>query len=154
MEQAVETELPVFIHGEVELHGVPSSAIDEYWHLIAPMVQEALDKTGGNVDYDAEHLKPLCKERLMQLWVCVYNRRIIGTVVTEIQKFPKRKILSLLIVGAEKHTIHLWIQLIEPLRKYALEQGCDAVRGYGRPGWKRLLEKHVSDFSISFTLNV
>ena len=66
--------------------------------------------------------------------------RLIAVFVTQMIKHPKRKILTIPYVGAENGTIDTWIEAMDTFKAFAKEHGCEAVRGWGRKGWEKVLK--------------
>lgn len=67
----------------------------------------------------------------MQLWA---GER--GALVTEITKYPRRKVLHIFIAGGEMDQV---LDFLPSLHRWADMQGCDALTLSGRVGWKRVL---------------
>ncbi|MCP5012287.1 MAG: hypothetical protein GY942_20100 [Aestuariibacter sp.] len=119
-----------------ELIGIQSHQIDLAWPSIEGLVLKALNRTGSISDYDPEDLKELCKRREMQCWVAC-DKAISAVCLTRILIFPKRKVFSLFLCGAEDNSFNDWWHFHETLKAYGKEKGCSAIRLGGRRGWIR-----------------
>jgi len=117
-----------------ELIGIQSHEIDLAWPSIEGLVMKVLNRTDGGDDYDTTDLKELCKKREMQCWV-VYDGKPLAVCLTRILIFPKRKVFSLFLCGAEDHSFDDWWCFHETLKAYGKEKGCSAIRLGGRRGW-------------------
>lgn len=95
---------------------------------------KVLKRTDSIDDYDPDDLKGLCKKREMQCWV-VYDDKPITVCLTRILIFPKRKVFSLFLCGAEDNSFDNWWHFHETLKAYGKANGCTAIRLGGRRGW-------------------
>ena len=91
-------------------------------------------------DYDTDYVYERVKDARMQCWIAHEDDRITAVFVTQVIKNPKRKILTIPYVGAENGTIDTWIEAIDTFKDFAKEHGCEAVRGWGRKGWEKVLK--------------
>lgn len=78
-----------------------------------------------------------------QLWIAwsYERRRIEGVVVTRIldrpAMAPNDRVCECPLAAGDN--MAAWgPQMFAMLKAWAVEQGCDYIAGYGRPGWKRL----------------
>jgi len=83
-----------------DLIGIQSNEIDSVWPSIEGLVLKVLTRTDSIDDYDPGDLKELCKKREMQCWVA-YSDEPVAVCLTRILVFPKRKVFSLFLCGAE-----------------------------------------------------
>lgn len=122
---------------EFALYGVPS-------HLIAatyPFVQKYLSASTQLSDgcFTPEDILQSLKNKEMQLWVVSCKSIIHCAIITEVKQFPHQKHLNILFLGGDE--MDKWIHLIEDMINRAKNNGCDAVKIYGRKGWEKALSK-------------
>lgn len=146
MEQAVKKQEPM-------LAGIQSADVAKWWPLVEPMLRKALVRTNAIEDFDPEHIKAFCESQNMQLWVAFQGGQLLAAFITEVLKFPKRKVLSMFLIGADSHTISLWHHFVDTFKAFARENGCKVIRGYGRKGWLRTYPIQ-GDYSVIFTVGV
>ena len=70
----------------------------------------------------------------MQLWVGKE-----GCAITEIVRFPKKKVLHVFLAAGEMGQI---VDFQDSAVQFAKQNGCDALTLAGRTGWKRVLKDH------------
>jgi hypothetical protein len=74
------------------------------------------------------------------LWLAYSQPIIEAAAVTQIILTEKSKVCMLQACGGS--CLERWIGLIDPIEKYAKQQGCQCVRLMGRKGWSRVLENY------------
>jgi hypothetical protein len=76
------------------------------------------------------------------LWVVLdEDNNIVAAFTTRLIVYPQRRALALDWVGGTR--MKEWAdQMIDTMRQYAREVGCEHLEGYGRKGWGRFLEKY------------
>lgn len=89
--------------------------------------------------YDVDHVKPLLEDGSWQLWV-MGEDDLEGVVLTEIQKFPKAKVL--IIRGVAGKRLYRWIGHLRNIEEWGRSKGCDRARAVGRLGWERVLKDY------------
>jgi hypothetical protein len=75
----------------------------------------------------------------MQLWILARDGAIVGALVTEILRWPRRTVCRLVLAGAEDGLRDEWLAWRGALEAWARAEGCTAMEIYGRPGWARLV---------------
>lgn len=119
---------------------VPTEAVKLIWKD----VERVLKKSVATVKDKAEVIDVLdgIFDGSYALWVVLDDDdAIVAAFTTRILVYPHRKALALDWVGGTR--IREWSDaLIETIRRYAKEQGCEHLEGYGRKGWGRFLEKY------------
>ncbi len=137
---------------ETRLYGVLSHAVDEVWEDVAPLLLEASSYADGK--YDLEDVYNFIVHKDMQLWVMFNASGICGATVTQIIKYPRKKVLMLVFIAGEH--ADSWLNLIDGIKDFAKEHGCESIEGYGRPGWEKLskplgFEKIHTIFRLTLT---
>ena len=97
-----------------------------------PHIEAALNYSGGTHDiidiYEGLH------NGTMQLWPAEKS-----CLVTEIIKYPKKKVLNIFLGGGDLTEI---LSMHADVISWAKQQGCTALNMTGRFGWKKPLAKH------------
>ena len=127
----------------LQVNGVLSTQVLEVWDEVEPLVQKALEYSGGK--YHSDDILNGIANQDMQLWVA-YDDRIKTIMVTEILNYPRKKVCGILIVAGERIDDLLWVD--EITTKWAQEQGCDAIEFYGRAGWERKLKNYYKVHTV------
>lgn len=110
--------------------------LDGVWPEVASTIEKSLSYFDGRVCID-DVFKSL-KDCKQQLWIACLNGEIVGAAVTEINIFPRKKILTIAYLAG--HDFELWKPGIEVLKDFALHHGCKSIQIHGRKGWVRLLK--------------
>lgn len=129
---------------------VPPEYLDTVWGTAGAMIRQAAEFNGGR--YTVRDAYRGISSGNMQLWVIFddedEDKKIYGSIVTVITNYPSKKFLTILMVGGSK--MHLWMNpLAEVMEKWARDNECNGVEGYGRIGWKKLLKRFGGTTQIS-----
>jgi hypothetical protein len=119
------------------LEGVPAAALPRLWPRARPFIERALDEGGGHLA--AEDVFAALRRREMQLWVLRAGEGLVGALVTEIVRWPRRAVCRLVLAGAEDGWREEWLPLRGFLECWARAEGCASIEIYGRAGWARLV---------------
>ena len=78
-------------------------------------------------------------EAIYVLWVVLDEEdNMVAAITTRIATYPRRKAMVLDFVGGTK--LHKWKDtVIETIGRFAKENDCQHLEGYGRKGWERAL---------------
>mgnify|MGYP003134260862 FL=1 len=95
-------------------------------------IEAALEYSGGT--HDIIDIYEGLYKGTMQLWPAKDS-----CLVTEIIKYPKKKVLNVFLGGGDLTEI---LEMHESVINWAKEQGCTALNMTGRFGWKKPLAKH------------
>lgn len=106
--------------------------VGDLWPIVRPLVSRAPVKTDlgsvSELDTDALSGRAL-------LWI-VYGDGIEAAVVTRLDITERSKVCTILAcAGTVQDSLHL----LDGIERYAVAEGCNSVRLYGRKGWKRAL---------------
>ena len=136
----------------IEVSMVPAEYVDTCWSKIEPFVQDAAEATEGR--YTVNNLYEMAKEDGHHLWVAYDVPDFKGFVITTVNTYPQRKILSMSFCGGQEFAS--WkTPIIRTLQRFAKDVGCDSIEAYGRPGWSKILkdEGYKSKF-VAFELPI
>lgn len=120
---------------EVRMYGVMSTHIDVIWEDVFEYLEKAILHSDGK--YKIEDIYTSLKERDMQLWVAFDNDGVCAICVTQLIKYPQKKVMYMLFI-AGREAIN-WLHLTDDLAQFARDHGCESIEGYGRPGWEKIL---------------
>lgn len=120
----------------IKLLPVRSELLDDAWRHAEPFVLEAV-KRGATVE-TAEGYRAQCAARTAQLWMMVENSQAIGCGITEIYDTAKGLTCAVPILACDR--FEALEALFDVLERWAKEQGCVRLEGYGRHGWVRALK--------------
>lgn len=121
----------------IQVSMVPSQYVDTCWKEIEPYMEKAAEYTYGR--YTSDDIYDSLKEYDHQLWVAFDGGKIKGAVVTNIITYPKRKILCMSFCGGVE--LKDWKDpMLELLKKFAKDVGCDGIEATARRGWAKVFE--------------
>lgn len=86
--------------------------------------------------HDMQDIADAIAEGRMQLWPAPK-----GAMVTQVQDYPKKRVLHVWWAGGELKTI---LELIPHIEQFAKDIGCGKITCTGRKGWERVF-KHWSN---------
>jgi hypothetical protein len=119
--------------------------IREVW----PYVKDGVDKAMLHSDsvMSGEDFLPDLESGSCRLWVFMSEAKIVGHLITQVIKYPRKSFMRLLTVqceGGENGSVGmtLWSKFIPALEEYASREGCEHLEGYARKGMARSLERH------------
>lgn len=116
--------------GDTRLVCVDPARVGEFWPFAAPMIRAAIERTNLSAFEDIER-EVLGGEQL--LWLA-WSDRIEAAATTHLS----HGICTL--TACSGHHRQRWLPLFETIEKYAKDEGCSAMRIFGRRGWERVLD--------------
>lgn len=119
---------------------VPGSHVESVWDSVKDFLAPAVKVTNGR--YMLYDVYAAIKADRMQLWIAFNDdREVLGCEVTSITDYPSRRILTSVFTGGRK--ISLWKnEMMGVLVRWAEDNQCTAIEGYGRKGWIRMLDAY------------
>jgi GNAT superfamily N-acetyltransferase len=121
---------------------VPSASVDllcvdpekvfDFWPYARGLIKTAVDATNLSDFADIEN-DVLNGDQL--LWLAWSQSRHIEAAATT---HLSRKVCTL--TACSGHDRGRWLPLFAHIEKYAKDEGCSAMRIYGRKGWERVLD--------------
>ena len=117
---------------------IPPQYIDSCWGKVEGFIEKAAKYTYGR--YTVSNIYDLVKEEDYQLWVAYDDGVFKGAVVTNILTYPQRKLLGMQFCGGDE--LKLWKEpMLELLKRFGMESGCDGIESTGRPGWAKVFKE-------------
>jgi hypothetical protein len=124
----------------LRISSVPQNAVKLVWKD----VDRVLNKSVATVKDKSDMIDVLdgVFDGTYALWVVLdEDDNIVAAFTTRLIVYPSRRALALDWVGGTR--MKEWAdQMIDTMRQYASEVGCEHLEGYGRKGWGRFLEKY------------
>jgi len=113
------------------LHYIHPDNIDQYWFLVEHKLGKAIKYADDK--YTAESVFRMLKAREMQLWIVKKDYDFSEVAVTQVVKYPNKKVLVMMFVGGEN--VDAYKHLIDEIKRFARFNGCESIEFYGRHGW-------------------
>lgn len=108
------------------------------WPYAGPMIRVAIERTDLSDFTDIEK-DVLAGDQL--LWLAISDH-IEAAATTQLS----RNVCTL--TACSGHQRERWLPLFARIEKYAKDEGCRAMRIYGRPGWERVLDGYRREYVI------
>jgi hypothetical protein len=122
-----------------ELVCVDPKRVHEIWPAVAPLLRQAIARTGLSAFGDIER-DVLAGNAL--IWIAVSGEgsrlAIDAAASTCLQHTDTGKVCVL--TACAGANLSRWLPLISGIEKYARNEDCTCVRIFGRKGWLRVLE--------------
>lgn len=117
---------------------VPPDRAGAAWPLVHPYIERAIKRTDIS---DIMTVKSDVVSGHSLLWVAIdENERLIGAGVTQLVLGDNRKICEIVAWGADDQ--QKCAPLLNIIHEHAKDEGCQAVRLFGRKGWARMLKEY------------
>lgn len=135
----------------ITVSAVPTEHLAYCWPSVEVFLEGAAKKTYGR--FSVSDIYDRIENDGYQLWVAFdETAKIKGAVVTNICNYPQRRILSMTYCGGEN--LPEWKDpMLEILRRYAADVGCDAIEAVARKGWAKVFrEDGYKEHWVTFEL--
>ena len=121
----------------IQVSMVPRQYIGTCWDKVGPFLDGAADYTYGR--YTLDNIRTAITDYEHDLWVAFEDSEIKGAVVTNILIYPQKKVLSMTFCGGVN--LSEWKDpMLDILRRYAKDRGCDAIEATARRGWAKIFQ--------------
>lgn len=126
---------------------VPVEHVNDVWDSVKEFLLPAVKVTNGR--YMLYDVYVAIQQSHMQLWIAFdNNKEILGCQVTAITDYPSRRILTSLFTGGRD--IRKWRdQMMAVLIRWAEDNECTGIEGYGKKGWIKMLEPYGVTSSLT-----
>jgi hypothetical protein len=121
----------------VDLVCVDPARISEVWPLVRERVRLAIEHTGLS-DFGPIEEDVLAGDQL--LWLAWDQPSIIAVATTHKTKVGTRSIVTM--TACQGYDRPTWMPLLAQIEQYAKDEGCSALRIFGRRGWQRVLGEY------------
>ena len=125
------------------LTAVPASVIDVIWSDVARVLRGSVSTANGR--FDLNDIREGIKSGFYGLWVVMDEDRVVAALTTRIIVYPQCKSLAMDWVGGSRGGARMseWLpKAHKVITKFAKENGCTQIEGYGRKGWNRWLRAY------------
>tara|TARA_S200002703_G_scaffold105890_1_gene91861 strand:+ start:124 stop:546 length:423 start_codon:yes stop_codon:yes gene_type:complete len=122
------------------LTAVPSEALDIVWGDVEELMERTMGVTKGK--YSAKDIYDGVKEGIYAIWLVLDGEKPICALTTRIVQYPEgRKSLSIDWIGGTR--MKEWLPLLqETMTKYAKDNQCTHLEGFGRQAWIKWIGKY------------
>jgi hypothetical protein len=118
---------------------VPPQVVDAVWPQAKELLTKAVDSSLGVYDIDSVYVGLMSGEYV--LWVVLEDTGPIAAITTRVCDYPNGRGLALDWIGGER--MSEWLPMVqEVMERYAKDNGCTHIEGYGRKAWGRWLQKY------------
>jgi hypothetical protein len=118
---------------------VPAQVLDIAWADVAPMLEKATNLMPNKFDVDS--IKQSIESGVYTLWIVMDGTKAVAAIVTRVIEYPKRRALAMDWIGGGR--MSEWLPLAQStLERYARDNNCAHLEGYGREAWGRVLSKY------------
>jgi hypothetical protein len=119
---------------------VPMEVLPRILPEAMDMLAPAIDMSGGR--WAVEDVAAAIAAGQSQLWLAFTSDDIpIAALVTRIEDYPQRRMLSVLFTGGEE--LKFWHQeMLDALEEFGAACGCEGLELTGRHGWKKFLAEY------------
>ena len=122
----------------VDLLCVNPHDIEKTWPLAKDLIRAAIERTGLSDFADIEK-SVLAGDQL--LWLAISDHIEAAATTRKADNICT-------IVSCSGHQRERWLPLFATIEKYAKDEGCKAIRIYGRKGWERVLDGYRAEYVI------
>lgn len=124
---------------ELQFSVVPPQVVDVVWPQAKDMLEKAVETTFGVYDINSIYSGLESGEYL--LWLVTDETKPIAAITTRICQYPSGKRgLAMDWIGGER--MAEWLPMAqETIQRYAKDNGCTHLEGYGRKAWGRALQR-------------
>jgi len=118
---------------------VPPQVVDVVWPQVKEMLERAVETTFGVYDIDSIYSGLRTGEYV--LWVVMDETEPVAAITTRVCQYPSGKRgLAMDWIGGKR--MAEWLPMAqETIQRYAKDNGCTHLEGYGRKAWGRALQK-------------
>jgi len=125
----------------------PEDAL-KHWHIIAPILQTAID-TGQGESSITDYMRKILNEAA-HCWVVLDDNNIVGAGLTEFMYYPQHKTLH--IIAFSGSNFEEQSKVFPTVEQFAKDSGCKSIEQWGRPGWAKVLPKYVPGFKEAYVV--
>ena len=122
----------------VDLLCVNPHDVQKVWPLASGLIRAAIERTELS-DFEDIERDVLAGNQL--LWLAISDH-VEAAATTHLS----RGVCTL--TACSGHQRERWLPLFVRIEKYAKDEGCRAMRIYGRPGWERVLDGYRREYVI------
>ena len=148
MQTTLKQTEPSTTSSSVKLYGVIASDMEPIWDTVSSHIKSALQYSDGK--YSLEDIREGLESQQMQLFIAMADE-IIASAITQITDYPQKRVLTIVLLGGER--MNEWLPLLNQLEKWGIDEGCEQIELYGRPGWEKVLKWEKTYIALKKNLN-
>ena len=121
------------------ISAVPKEAVGAVWADVAKVMNKSVNTSNGK--YHIDDLFHGIQSDLYVLWVIMEEEEVIAAITTRIIEYPGKRAMAMDWIGGSK--MGKWLPIAqETLERFARDNKCTHLEGYGRKAWGRWLGKY------------
>tara|TARA_R100000234_G_scaffold39298_1_gene23409 strand:+ start:8317 stop:8736 length:420 start_codon:yes stop_codon:yes gene_type:complete len=121
------------------ISAVPKEALGSVWADVARVMDKSVNTSNGK--YHIDDLYHGIQNNLYVLWVIMEEEEVIAAITTRIIEYPGKRAMAMDWIGGSK--MGKWLPVAqETLERFAKDNNCTHLEGYGRKAWGRWLGKY------------
>lgn len=118
---------------------VPEEHVRAIWPRVLPLLQPAIDRSGGRISADTVLHGLISRTHL--LWLISSGDEIAAAFTTRVARYPLKQMLVIECLGGSR--LKEWVEgTTNMLTNFAKDYGLDGVEMFGREGWSRALKPY------------
>lgn len=117
---------------------VPPEHVGLVWAEAEPLLRPAIATADGK--FNPEDVRKELEAGVLLLWIAADNMVPVAAVTTRIVRYPQCKAVAMDWIGGAR--MREWLPLAhQTLLRYAKQNDCTHLEGYGRKAWGRWLRR-------------
>ena len=118
---------------------IPLEVLDIVWPDAERLLTPAINTAGGK--FNALDIKESIESGLLVLWLVVDGTKPVAAITTRIIEYPGCRAMALDWIGGRR--MKEWLPIVQhTIERFAKDNGCVHLEGYGRKAWGRWLERY------------
>lgn len=118
---------------------VPTALISTVWPDVKNLLGPSVATSRGK--FELAHVLDGILRGELALWVVMEDTTPVAAITTRIIQYPTRRALALDWIGGTR--MHEWLPMAqETMERFAKDNSCTHLEGYGRKAWGRVLQRH------------
>ena len=118
---------------------IPAAGLEVVWGDVRKLLEPAVKTAAGKLDID--DVRKDIESGTLVLWLVVDGTTPIAAITTRIVAYPQRRALAMDWIGGRR--MKEWLPIAQrTLSKFAVDNGCAHLEGYGRRAWGKWLSTY------------
>lgn len=123
---------------ELTFGAVPPDHIGLIWPEAEVLLAPAIATAGGR--YEPSDIYEQLQTGELLLWIAAEDMVPVAAITTRIMRYPRCRAMAMDWIGGSR--MREWLPLAQAtLLRYAKQNDCTHLEGYGRKGWSRWLRR-------------
>tara|TARA_R100001126_G_C4858221_1_gene165823 strand:- start:841 stop:1260 length:420 start_codon:yes stop_codon:yes gene_type:complete len=121
------------------ISSVPKEVVDFVWQDVCKVLHKSVETSGGKFTMD--DIYDGVVNDMYGLWIVMENKKVIAAITTRIIEYPGKRGMAMDWIGGTR--MLEWLPMAQrTLQKFAKENNCTHLEGYGRKAWSKVLKKY------------